>query len=108
MRQLNDNAIPLQAAASVNGPAIAAQNLFYCSAQIVAAGGGAGTFVIQASDDDFGTNPPVHWTTIASATVSGDGVYLIPKIDLCYQWIRLVYTNSGAGTISAVIKALGD
>jgi hypothetical protein len=111
MRQVNENIIPLQAAASVTSAAIPALNLFYCSAQISTVGGGAGTLVIQASNDDFvNGSPPVNWSPIpgATVTVTGPGAYLIPKTDLCYQWVRLVYTNTDAGTISVVFKALGN
>lgn len=112
MRQINDNIIPLQVAATVTTAAVPALNLFYCSAQITATGAGAGTLKIQASNDDFrGANQvPVNWSDIpnASIVVTGTGAFLIPKTDLCYQWIRLVYTNTGAGTISVVFKALGS
>ena len=111
MRQVNENIIPLQAAASITSAAIPALNLFYCSAQIAATGASAGTLVIQASNDDFvNGNPPTNWSPIptATVTVTGSGAYLIPKIDLCYQWVRLAYTNTGAGTISVVFKALGN
>jgi hypothetical protein len=111
MRQINDNIIPLQAAATVTTAAIPALNLFYCSAQIAVTGAGAGTLTLQASNDDLkGYNTaPVNWSNIPSATVvvAGSGAYLIPKTDLCYQWVRLMYTNTGAGTISVVFKALG-
>ena len=111
MRQVNDNIIPIQAAATVTTAAIPSLNLFYCSAQIAATGAAAGTLKLQASNDDFtaGNTPPVHWSDIPSASivVSGAGAFLIPKTELCYQWVRLVYTNSGTGTISIVFKALG-
>ena len=110
MRQVNDNIIPIQAAATVTTAAIPSLNLFSCSAQVTATGSAAGTLKIQASNDDIPNGPPVNFSDIPSATiaVSGAGTFLIPKTDLCYQYIRLVYTNSGTGTISVVLKALGD
>ena len=111
MRQVNDTIIPVQAAASVTTAAIAALNLFYISAQIATTGAAAGTLKLQASNDEptASNAVPTNWSDIPSATVtvSGAGAFLIPKTDLCYQWVRLVYTNSGTGTISVVIKALG-
>ena len=111
MRQINDNIIPIQAAATVTTAAIPAQNLFYMSAQIAATGSAAGTLVIQASNDYVVASNavPVNWSNIPGATisVSGAGAYLIPKIDCCYEYVRLIYTNSGSGTISVVFKALG-
>ena len=113
MRQVNQNIIPVQSAATVTTAAIPALNLFYASAQIAATGAGAaGTLVMQASNDDLtaANAVPVNWSNIPSATiaVSGAGAFLIPKIELSYQWVRLVYTNSGTGTISVVFKALGQ
>jgi hypothetical protein len=112
MRQLNDNIITVQAAATVTSPIIPAVQLFSCSVQIAATGAAGGTLVLQASNDestsliDF---PPTNWSAIpsASVTVTGAGAFLIPKTDLCYQFVRVVYTNSGSGTISVVFKALG-
>lgn len=111
MRQLNDNVITLRAAATVTSAPIPALNLFYCSVQIACVGAGsAGTMKIQASNDDpVNGAAPTNWSDIPSATVTVNaaGAFLIPKTDLCYQWIRVVYTNSGTGTISAILKALG-
>lgn len=114
MSQIDRNLIPLQAAATVNSVALDAENLYQCSAQIVCTGSAAGTLKLQASNDiQLGQQPstltPTNWSDIPSATVtvSGAGSYLIPKTDICYQYVRLVYTNSGTGTISVNIKALG-
>ena len=111
MRQENVNIIPVQAAASINGSAIFAANLFSCSVQLAATGSAAGTMKLQASNDESNASGfvPTNWSDISGATVSvsGAGAFLIPKTDLCYQWVRVVYTNSGTGTISVVFKALG-
>jgi hypothetical protein len=112
MRPLNDNIILSQTAATITTAAIPALNLFSCSAQITSTGSGSGTLIIQASNDDptSPTMPPTNWSPIPSATVTvtGAGAFLIPKTDLCYQYVRLVYTNTGTGTISVVFKALGE
>jgi hypothetical protein len=111
MRQVNEIAIPSQSAATVSSAAIPALNLFAASAQITSVGAGAaGTLKMQASNDDpLAPNQPTNWSDIsgASVAVSGAGSFLIPKLDLCYQWVRLVYTNSGSGTIQVVFKAIG-
>jgi len=111
MRQVNDNIIPVQAAATVTTAAIPSLNLFYCSAQVSGTGGAGGTLALQASNDDSqaANFVPTNWSAIpnATVTVTGNGSFLIPKTDLCYQWVRLVYTNTGTGTISVVFKALG-
>ena len=111
MRQLNDNIIPTQVAGNVTTAAVPALNLISISAQIVSTGAGAGTLKLQASNDYVvgSLKVPVNFSDIpgASVMVSGAGAFLIPKVDLCYEYIRLVYTNTGAGTISATLKALG-
>lgn len=113
MRQVNEITIASQAAATMNGPAIPSQNLFACSAQITATGSAVGTLKLQASDDNMDGKPssvPSNWSDIPSASVavSGAGAFIIPKTDLCYQYVRVVYTNTGTGTIQVVFKALGD
>lgn len=111
MREVNQNIIPVQAAATITTIAVRAQNLFYVSVQVSSTGAGAGTLKLQASNDQpvQSNVVPTNWSDVptASVAVSGAGAFLIPKTDLCYEWIRLVYTNSGTGTISAVFKALG-
>lgn len=110
MRQLNELVITSQAAATITSPAIPAYNLFACSLQVTTTGSSAGTAILQASNDDPQDNSaPSNWTAIPSATVtvSGAASVMIPKIDLCYQFVRVVYTNTGTGTISARFKALG-
>lgn len=113
MRQVNITAIPLQSAASINGAAIPAERFVQCSAQIAATGAAAGTLQLQASDDVSGADgfpgTPTNWSNVPSASISvtGSGAFLIPKTDLCYQWVRLIYTNTGTGTISVNLKVWG-
>lgn len=112
MRQIHDNVIPVQTAASINSDAIPALNLLYCSVQAVTTGSSDGTCFLEASNDPFvtpGNTPPVNWSAIPSAAVvvSGAGAVLIPKTDLCYEWVRVVYTNTGTGTVSVTFKAIG-
>ncbi len=111
MRQLNDNIIPLQVAATVTSAAVASLNLFQVSVQIVATGAAVGTLQLQASNDDSeaANFVPTNWANVPSASVavSGAGVYLIPNTEVCYQWLRVTYTNTGSGTISVTMKALG-
>lgn len=112
MRQVNINVIPPQTAATITSTPIPALNLFSCSVMGVATGSAAGTIVLQASNDDFvsGAETPINFAAITGATVSvsGAGTVIIPKLDVCYQWLRIVYTNTGTGTISVVFKAIGE
>lgn len=110
MRQINEIAVASQTAASINSTPIPALNLIMMSAQIVTTGSSSGTLKLQASNDDPVTaDLPTNWSDIpgASVAIGGAGAALIPKIDCCYQWVRVVYTNAGTGTIAVRFKALG-
>ena len=102
--------------ASSASPPIDANQLLYVSVQIVASGAPVGVAKLQCSND-FSTDKinstqqvVTNWSDIPSATVavSAAGVFLVPKTDLCYRWIRVVYTKtSGTGAITANVNALG-
>lgn len=119
MRQNNSvNINAASAAANANGSVIDANQVFALSAQAVVTGTSTGTLNIQASNDiapavDSNGNPaPTNWSNIATVgtvSISGAGVYLIPKFDVCYRWIRAQFVagNNAAGTISVNINKLG-
>lgn len=76
------------------------------SLQVISTGA-VGTAKLQASNDK---KSPSNWVDIPSATVSvtGAGSFLIPKMDLCYRYIQVVYTNSsGTGNITANFEGIG-
>jgi hypothetical protein len=81
------------------------------SGQAVLTGSPVGNLKFQASDDFLQRNQvPTNWSDIPGTTVavSAAGSFLLPKIDVCYNRIRLVYVpTSGTGTVSANIKTLG-
>lgn len=81
------------------------------SAQAVLTGSSPnGTLKFQGSNDAvFAPNTPTNWNDIGTtATITDVGVYLIPKFDVCYSYVRLVWTkSSGTGTITAYSKAVG-
>jgi len=100
---------------------IPVNNTFSAAVQVVFTGTPTGTFTLQASNDtvnliapnrpkaDFNSAPfnPTHWSTIANSaqavTAAGDIMWNLQ--DIGYQWIRLVYTDTGGGTSTAVLKA---
>lgn len=95
-----------------NSQVIDASQLFKGSAQAVVTGTAAGTLKVQVSNDNYipAKAPPTHWNDLSgsSVAIAGAGNYLIPQVDLCYQWLRLVFTNtSGTGTITANFKGNG-
>lgn len=104
--------------ASINSAAIRTDQLIAVSAQGIVSGGlsPVGVLKLQASND-AGTIPAngaaptvTNWSDIPSATIAvgADGVFLIPKTELSYNWIRVVYTRaSGDGLISCNLMTLG-
>lgn len=107
MRKLQDpvfNAV--DAAINKTSSSIITNQTFACSVQVTATGTGInGAVKIQCSND--GTN----FADITGATVniaSATTVFIL-KTEICYAFIRLVYTNSGTptGTITAVLQTQG-
>lgn len=76
----------------------------------------AGTFKIQASNDENNNNyntqafQPTHWVDVPSQTASiASGASALLTISNCsYRWLRVVYTRSGGGstTINVNLFAL--
>lgn len=108
---------PLKAAdASADQTAIIkAGQLIQCSLQCVVTGASTGTLKLQFSNDI--TDPtvpngaaPTNWVDIPSAsiTVSAAGVTGLVKMDLAYNYLRVVWThnNGSAGTISVNLFAV--
>jgi hypothetical protein len=118
MRNLNCIALSHLQASSPAGPAIDSNQLLSFSAQAVFSdGSAAGTLKFQASDDIYnarynypeGNFAPSNWSDIPNATaaVTSGGTVMIPKTEICYRWIRAVFTTSaGAGTVIVSLNAL--
>ncbi len=89
---------------------------FYISAQAVVTGSGAaGTLKLQVSNDPVQSpqlSSPTNWSDIsgASVAISGAGVILIPKTEICYNWARFVTSTTAAGvqTITTVADSAGS
>jgi len=114
----NVNINAASAAVNQNGAVLPGQYVYSISAQAVVTGTSTGTLNIQASNDsgvvnDSSGNPnPTNWSNIATVgtvSISGAGVYLIPKFDVCYRWIRAQFVagNAASGTISVNIQTIG-
>lgn len=93
------------------------QSLFQISLQAVVTGTSTGTLKLQYSNDIVNpTEPsgttPTNWTDIsgASVAVAGAGVVGIPKTDLCYEFVKVVFTHTSgeAGTLTVNVKAFGS
>ncbi len=86
--------------------------MFAASAQAVASGTAAGTLKIQGSNDPDTVGQPTNWSDItnATATVAGAGAVMVQKFDVCYQWIRSVFTSTKVGvqTVTTVADVAGS
>jgi len=76
----------------------------------------AGTVKLQASNDyvagaNTGSFSPTNWVDVAntSQTVASGATVLIPYTQICYQWVRVVWTETtpGTSTITAEINVQG-
>ena len=103
---------------SQNLPAIYAAQLYGVSVLAVQGDASAdGTVKLQASNDFApaanlqGAFSPTNWIDVpnTSQSVSSGASVLIPFTQICYQWIRVVWTySSGASsTITAEINVQG-
>jgi hypothetical protein len=120
---MNNTNVPIivaqSAAASQTSIKIDSQVMVAASAQAIIAGGTSivGTLQIQGSNDPcaFGNNAkqftPVNWTNLLATAIaiSGNGAFIIPKMDVSYRWLQVVYTyTSGTGgTITVNFNGLG-
>ena len=116
MRQVNCNVLSASDATSQNGDQIDANQLI--SASFHAYFGdtsAAGSIKIQASNDvapiqQAGTFVVSNWVDIPSATasVTSGGAVLITINQVCYRWMRAVFTQNSAGstTVNVNMEAL--
>ena len=105
-------------ATSQNLPAIYAAQLFAISVLAIQGDSSAGGTVKLQASNDFSNSAnlqggftPVNWIDIpnTSQSVTSGGAVLIPYTQICYQWVRVVWTKSDAGTstITAEINVQG-
>ncbi len=101
MRSLNISVLTSAAVAQTdNGTVLNTDQVMFLSAQCTITGTPTGTFKLQASNDPVLKGFPINWSDIpnATASVAAAGTFLIPKFDIAYQWVRAVYTDTGAGS----------
>jgi len=112
MRSFNEPILnAADASTNQNSQIVKSENLHLASLHVIMTGTAAGTVKFQASNDEpmNGTNPS-NWVDISGATVSvsAAGQFLIPKLDVCYNYLRAVYTfSSGTGTVTAKLHMIG-
>lgn len=116
MRYVNEQVI---SAADVsqdhNSIIVPSSTLYRVSAQIVATGSPNAMVVIQVSNDvlsgaamNTGSFVPTNWSDLGSpVAVASTAPVLIPAVEICYEWVRVVITGGGTGTVTATLQALG-
>lgn len=105
MKPLNEQALNA-VTTSANSNAIDSSFHIAGSCQIIASGTIAGAVKLQYSNDAQNTfGLPTNWSDVPSATVTltgTAGIFSIPKTDLCYNFVRVVFTVSGGtGSVTA-------
>lgn len=117
MRFLNDVVLnAVSSAASQSSAAVDASQMITASVQAVFTDpASTGTVKLQCSNDhiSYGNLPGsftvTNWSDIpaASIAVGAGGVVLVPLTNICFQWVRVVFTRTaGAGTITATLKSV--
>lgn len=109
MKYSNYSPINRQANVSVSSNAVDIQQVVKMSAQVVAGVGNiTGSLQAQVSNDDnvpmsSGKTPvPTNWSNLGSAiALSAAGITLIPQQDMCYRYLRFVFTDTSGGTGSS-------
>lgn len=101
----------------LNSSKIDARQVYSLSAVLVSSSGSNnGTLKLQGSNDicAFGNNvaafTPTNWVDITSATVTvaSGAIGYISLTQVCFAWIRAVWTpSSGAGTIDVIVNTQG-
>lgn len=119
MRHLQTQAVitagSMTGTAVINGIAVNAAHIETASFQANYSAGSSpiGTLQVQGSNDIVVNtgDAPTHWANIGSTVaVSGgnSGSVMAPVLNINYDWIRIVYTNtSGTGTLNVNMSARG-
>jgi hypothetical protein len=119
LRPVNDLIVSsVSNSASFSSGVVWANSILRASFQIsVSSGSCAGTFVVQASNDQSYGLPanqfkPVNWNTIGSAStivcsttaVGSSSCFLIPYTETSYEYLKIVYTDLSGGTANGVVS----
>lgn len=115
MRNVNCVVLSANDTASHNGAAVDSNQLVSASFQAIFGDSSAnGTVKIQASNDIYnarynypeGTFTPTNWVDIpsATATVTSGASVIITITNMCYRWIRVVYTRSSGGSTTIIVN----
>jgi hypothetical protein len=98
------NSIALNAASTASNQtssAINIENVEGFAVQVTFTGSPSGNFIVKGSND--GTN----FGQISTTDISTAGTTMLNNFDQHYQWVQLVWTGSGTGTVTAIVTGKG-
>jgi hypothetical protein len=116
MRYVNEQIITAaNVASTTTSQLVPASNLYRCSVQFALTGSPSATAVLQASNDviagsgmNTGHPVPTNWVTLGSSvSLSSASPVLIPSQETCYQWLQVVVTGGGTGTVTVTLQGQG-
>lgn len=89
------------------GPSIEVNQVWEASSQLSVVGTAVGNFKLQCSNDPIQAGFPINWNDIPNTSIPiiGPGIYLIPKTDIIYNYIRCAYIDTSSGTATGTISA---
>jgi hypothetical protein len=88
-----------------------ANQLLKISAQVIVAAQATGSVQLQVSNDVCAYGgatanqfAPTNWSNLGSpVSITAAGVSLVAQQDLCYRWLRAIYTDGSAGAEDGAI-----
>jgi len=85
---------------------IPAAYVVQASVQIAKTGTATGDVNLMVSNDE---KDPTNWSEVATVALADAGVYLIPKTDLCYKWLKVQFVadNEEDGTLTVNLNTIG-
>ena len=118
MKYSNYSPINARSNSTISSKAVDIQQVVKMSYQVVVGTGTInGSLQAQVSNDDTlqgdrNVAVPVNWSNLGTATsLSTAGVTLVTQQDMCYRYLRFVFTDSSGGTstgnVSVQVMQLG-
>lgn len=118
MRPNNCQVIPATIAnAAINSSVVWADDIVRASFQAIVAGTVNGAIQVQVSNEQAVGLPanqyqPANWTNLGTTVaLTSAGSYFVPLFESCYEYIRVVYSDSSGGTatgsVAVRMKSLG-
>lgn len=101
--------------ATVSSEALPIQQIYKMSAMVIATDPGGnidGSLQLQVSNDEAPAGnmapfTPTNWAPLGSAiTIDDAGTDLVSATDMCYRWLRTLYTDNSAGASTGKLTVI--